>query len=285
MLVMVVTAWFGCLKDISNELPKTEPKITVNGFITPTEWVRVFITQSRGSIEPVGDNYLYNAKAYIYEDDQLVDSLIGGPEIHVSLQLFTPQIGKNYRIEVSMPGFKSVTASTSIPNYVPIQSIQLDTVFYPPTGHNTYVLRIKINDPPAVDNYYHLLVTRLRLNPQGDWDPEQLCYESDDIVFESLAKEYCIGGTFSDASFNGLQKEIAINTKRRISNKLKDSLQFVVELRNGSKPYFDYNKSLIIFKNNQWDIFTQPAPVNGNVNEGYGVFAGYAPVIDTVKLN
>lgn len=285
LAIMLSTGWFGCLKDISKEVPKHEPKITVNSFLTPQESIKAYITKSRGAIESSWENYLMDAEVYIYEDEQLVDSLLSVFESHLSASNFVPQIGKQYRIEVSNPGFESVSAITDIPTYVPIQSISLDTTFYSPTGHNTYVLRIKFTDPPSAGDYYHLLITRLRLNPMGDWNSEFLCYVTDDAVFESLSKEQCTGGTFSDALFNGLEKELAINTKRRLNQKLNDSVQFVVELRHGSKPYFDYNNSLILFKNGQWDIFSQPASVQGNIKNGYGIFAGYAAVVDTVKLN
>ena len=289
--VCLLFAWVillcgGCLKDISGEIPNNTPKITVNGFFNSRIPILVSISKSTGILQD-GTSYLTPATGYIYENDVLIDSVKcdGLFEYHLSQALHIPQVGKTYRIEVAYPGFDTVSAGSILPDYAPIQSVTLDTVFYPPSGQKTYVLRIKINDNAAENNYYHLMVYRNRLGSNGEWSAEPLCFVSDETIFQSVGKSVCSGATFTDATFNGQEKEIVVNTKRRLNSHLNDSVQFLVELRNGSLPYFQYNKSLTLFKNGQGDIFVQPSPIIGNVKNGYGIFAGYTPSTDTVKLN
>jgi hypothetical protein len=290
--VFIVLAWTSfclsaCLKDISGEIPNDQPKVTVNGFFNPKIPFLLTISKSKGILEsPVG-HYLPDAVGYIYENNVLVDSVKAMPGInyHFSQQSLIPQIGKNYRIELYIPGFDSISAGSILPNTASIQSIQLDTIFYASSGQNVYALRVKFNDYPSFGDYYHLMVYRNRLSESGTWNTEPVCYLSDDLVFDAISKETCSGGFFSDASFNGAEKEILINTKRRLNHKLNDSVQFLVELRHCSPEYYQYNKSLAIFKNGQGDIFSQPGPIIGNVKNGYGIFAGYTGIVDTVKLN
>jgi|GEM_PF-1707304 len=277
----------GCLKDISEEIPNDKPRLTVNCFFNPKIPFLLTISKSKGILENPAGHYLDDAVGYIYEDGILIDSVKAIPHLgyHISQQSFIPQIGKNYRIDVHYPGYDPVSGGSILPDYVPLQAVTLDTMFYSATGHNVYALKVKFNDLPAPGNYYHLMVYRNKLSESGEWMPEQVCYLSDDPVFDAVSKQTCSGGFFTDASFNGQEKEIIINTKRRLNHKLNDSVQFLVELRHGSEAYYEYNKSLAVFKNGQGDIFSQPGPITGNIQHGYGLFAGYAGVMDTVKLN
>lgn len=277
----------GCIKDISGEIPESEPKIAVNCFFNPRLPIfAISISQSASVLDSL--SYLKEAKGYLYENDVLVDSVIyyeGLAQYHLALNSGHPQPGNTYRVQVQAPGFTAVTAQSFLPDSVPLLSIEKDTFFYAPTGHHTYWLRIHFQDPPAGGDFYHLVVYRMRLNPDGSKDLSPVCFESEDPAFEVISKEYCTGGMFTDNTFNGQPKELLVNTRRRINSNLNDSLQFIVELRHGSDPYYRYNKSFMDYTNNQGDIFAQPAPIIGNVTGGYGIFAGYAVCTDTVKLN
>lgn len=275
----------GCIKDISEEIPPAEPVITVNAFFNPHLPVIVNLSKSAGVLDAV--EALPDARGLLYKNGSLIDSLNYDDFVkyYWASQLTVPQPGNTYRLEVWAEGFPPVSAESFLPDSVPIASVTTDTLFSPSTGHDTYWLRIRFMDPPAPGDQYHLMVYRNRLREDGIWLLDNLCFLSDDPTFEVISKELCSGGMFTDAGFNGQEKEILVNTRRRINPDLNDSLQFVVELRHGSDPYYRYMKSLAVFKNNQGDIFAQPGPVIGNVTGGYGVFAGYAPCTDTVKLN
>lgn len=284
---IAVSLLLGCLKDISSEIPENKPKLTVNCFFNPNIPVIGTLSKSKGVLESGLDTPLPDAIGYLYEDGTLVDSILWDDlsTYHVSKQFYSLQSGKKYEIRVAYPGLDSISAGTFLPYPVPIQSVQLDTTFYAPAGHKTYLLRIRFQDLGVENNMYHLMVYRNRLHENGEWATESLCFVSEDPIFEAMGKSYCVGGMFTDASFNGQEKEIVINTTRRLNSKLNDSVQFLVELRNGSPDYYAYNKSLTLFKNGQGDIFVQPSPIIGNVKNGYGIFAGYASDLDTVKLN
>ena len=277
----------GCIKDISSEIPDSGPKITLNGFFNPRVPVVVSITQSANVLDTLGNKYLVNARGYLYENDLLVDSLtyLEALKYHVAAGLFKPRPGNTYRLDIRSAGMDPVTARSPLPDSVAVLPTSLDTLFYPSIGQDTYWLRIRFQDPPAPGDFYHLVLYRNRLHGDGIWRPEALCYESADPVFDALATQGCAGGMCTDNAVTGQHKEILVNTRRRLNAHLNDSVQFLVELRHGSEPYYLYNKSLMIYKNGQSNIFAQPAPIVGNVAGGYGIFAGYAPVTDTVKLH
>lgn len=276
-----------CIKDISNEIPQSEPKITVNSFFNPRFPIVVSISKSGSILDTLGNNYLPSAKGYIFENEVLVDSLQYYSEfnLHIAANLFVPQSGNQYRIQVQSDGLPSVTGESVLPDSVQLGAVQLDTLFTPAIGKNTYHLRITLPDPSTLGDLYHLMIYRNRLRPDGNWYLSPLCFETADNSIQTLSRKNCSGAVFSDAQFNGQNKEILINTLQRTKGSLSDSLMFVVELRTCSQPYYDYNRTLIEYKNGQGDIFAQPAPVLGNIQNGYGIFGGYAPVTDTVKLN
>lgn len=281
---LLLVGWTGCIKDISGEIPDTEPKVTVNSFFNPRIPLLVHISKSSSVLQTLG--VINNARGRLYKNGTLTDTLGYDSqfEYYWASQLTPPEPGNTYRLEVWADGFPTVTAESFLPDSVPLLSVTKDTLFTPSVGHKTYWLRVRFADPATPGDQYHLMVYRNRLTETGVWSLENLCFQSDDPSFEVISKELCSGGMFTDGGFNGKQKELLINTRRRINSKLNDSLQFVVELRHASDPYYRYSKSLAIFKNNQGDIFAQPGPVIGNVNGGYGVFGGYGVCTDTVKL-
>lgn len=277
---------YGCMKDISGEIPANEPRLTLNGFFNPRIPVAVSITKSVGVLDTLGTDPLTDIRAYLYENGTRIDSLTYYPNFrfYIATQLTVPQPGNRYRLEITAPGLPPVSAESFLPDSVGPVTVTKDTLFYPAIGADTYWLRVRFIDPGTSGDFYHLAVYRRRLHPNNTWSIDPVCFESADPAFEVLSKSFCSGGVFNDAGFNGQEKELLINTKRRLNAHLNDSVQFVVELRHASEPYYRYNKSLMLYKNNQGDIFSQPAPILGNVTDGYGIFAGYAPVTDTLKL-
>ncbi len=286
-LAMTAVLLSGCLKDISNEIPPTEPRITVNSFFNPSFPLIASVTRSTGILDSLGNQYLTDARVLLYEDGELVDSLIYFPQfqVHVASSFFIPKIGKSYKIEATAEGLNGVWAESFLPDSVPVQYVTKDTFFYAPSGANTYWLRFMFQDPVSESNLYHLMLYKNRLRPNGNWELEPIRFESADPVFNLFAREFPAGAFFSDASFNGQSKEILINTRMKINPQLNDSLQFILELRNCSAPYHVYNHTLHEYRNNQGDIFAQPGPIIGNISGGYGIFGGYAPASDTIKLN
>lgn len=277
----------GCLKDISGEIPVNEPKITVNSFFNPRFPIVVSISSSASVLDTLGNLYLYQARGDIYENGIWKDSLIYLPQfnLHTSASNFIPIAGNNYKIAARADGFPSVSGESFLPDSVPILSSEKDTFFYAASGFNTYWIRFVFQDPAEENNLYHLMIYRNRLRSNGLWEIEPLKLESEDPVFTLFAREYPGGAFFSDDQFNGQTKELLINTRRRLNASLNDSVKFIVELRNCSPAYDTYNRTLHEYKNNQGDLFAQPGPIIGNISGGYGIFGGYAPSTDTIRLN
>lgn len=277
----------GCLKDISGEIPVNEPKITLNSFFNPRFPIIVSISSSAGVLDTLGNLYLTQAKGDIYENGIWKDSLIYLPQfnLHTSASYFIPHAEKNYKIEARAEGFPPVSGESFLPDSVPILSAEKDTFFYAASGFKTYWIRFVFQDPADENNLYHLMVYRNRLRPSGLWEIEPLEFESEDPVFSLFAREYPGGAFFRDDQFNGQTKELLINTRRRLNPSLNDSVKFILELRNCSAPYDTYNRTLHEYKNNQGDLFAQPSPIIGNISGGYGIFGGYAPATDTIRLN
>ncbi|MEL7148286.1 MAG: DUF4249 family protein, partial [Bacteroidota bacterium] len=59
--------------------------------------------------------------------------------------------------------------------------------------------------------------------------------------------------------------------------------QFYYTVRNTSEAYYDFVRAKKIHQYNSGDPFAEPIPVNGNVENGFGVFAGYRPFIGRVE--
>ncbi|HHM21436.1 MAG TPA: DUF4249 family protein, partial [Bacteroidetes bacterium] len=80
---------------------------------------------------------------------------------------------------------------------------------------------------------------------------------------------------FSDLGFNGQTKEIKINIHGKIDLKNTEPHSVFLEIISLSPQFYEYQKSFTEQILNSADPFAEAIPVFSNIQNGYGIFAGF----------
>ncbi|PBQ32991.1 hypothetical protein CNR22_14805 [Sphingobacteriaceae bacterium] len=263
-LLFILTSFFcitSCEKDAKVRLPEIPSRLVIVSFLSPQDTLlRVEVTQS----EPLYNNAKKNKYKPVENAFVTISSQLGSgtfvydpvSEYYVlDSALLKIREGIVYTISVSTPDGKSASASTRIP------SANTSLVF---EQNPDSTLKIKWTDPAETEDYYRLF-----------WQ------SSSYYLFEG----YNQNGNFSDTIYTKyVTAEWYPDTESK-NGVLSSSVQFYynflyepdtyIYLLHVSKEYYDYHTRLQLALNSGTNPFSEPVPMYSNINNGYGIFAGY----------
>jgi hypothetical protein len=277
-LLLLIFLFVSCVTAVEVDLPEHESLIVVNSYLVNNDSVKVHISNSAKQTNNL-QTYLLNAEV-ILKTDQLLDTLVFKRDgwYHSSI---VAKAGKAYNLEVNAKGFKNVTANEILPlpvnfkleNYIARVGINEFGVFYSS-------IDIVIDDDCNAVNYYeiecrnHKQVRRLDngIFSSGVWS------DTPEIVEEIQTGEGAHYLVFSDEKFK--TPKIRVNVQYCYSNNI-DSVSIIV--RAVSFDYYRYKKSLIKHTRGQinddlWGGYGN-YPLYVNIENGYGIFAGYSETV------
>lgn len=267
LLLLTITS---CEKVIDFDIPEAEPDIVLNGYITIGEEVSINASTSLSYLEGGEPDFLSNLTSIeLYKDGVFVENL------ELEDADFGRYVGSSpltstgfYEVRASAAGYESVTAVTYIPE--PLENIEVELVNTFENGEKEYEL--SFNDPPAEDDYYHMLVA----SPDSEFQPAFA------VEFSSNSEVFFLGGfnldlegenfiftegIFPDDLINGSNVNIRFKT-------FGSSQPLELQLLKCSEDYYLYHRSLFAYQNGGGP-FAEPVQIYTNVENGLGVIAGY----------
>lgn len=256
------------------DFPEHTPKIVVNCLFNPDESWTVRLSSSKSELD-ISSEYktINNADVKIYEDDILLETLTYNVTTEKYEGITIPQIGKKYSIEASAPNFTTVNASDIIPAFVPIDSWEIDSEIinnnYGGDDYYIYSFNITLTDPINTNNYYATDLTTHYFDTLFN-----LQYGDTILDFYDI---------HNDLLFNG--QNYKINLRKKLPTYEGELSYYTINiyLRSISETAYNYFNSLGIQVDNSGDPFSQPVPVYNNIENGFGIFAGYSEDIITIN--
>ncbi len=295
--ITIVTIFISCTKKIEIELPNQKPKLSIKCTFVPFTLPspRVFIVevfQSTSILDTLSNTKIDYANVEIFTNNTLVAKIPYDDSLgYYQLFDFHPEKNNKYYIQVEAEGFDKVYAEDIIPSKVFVKDTTIIPFAYVDNDGFIYSeLRIKFDDPPNEKNYYEIF-----FEPFNDSYWETL-YSDDQVILSenyypklfTLGVQYPKYLPFSDALFNGQEYELSISyfTGEKADNStVNNSSVYHLVFRSVSKEYYKYRTSLLEYHYNEnTDIlFGQNEHMNiySNVQNGYGIFAGYQEEIVT----
>jgi hypothetical protein len=311
-VILFLTA--SCESVLFIELEESDKLIVVNGTLHNQSPVSVQISRTRHILDNAPIIPLENATVTLFREGNLVEQLPYAGEGYYRSEHYVPDMGVAYRIEVENQGFPSVSASSSIPESIPIVSLdtsmkshELEYTWW--SSNESYLqMDVTIHDPAGEENYYLLdmMADRSRteyrdttvnyidsLYHNGEWHyfvndstytlhdiyrfSDQPFLLSDDLIVE---EETGIGILFSDQLIDGKTYSIRVETW---SYALESADSAVVDLRlhSISESYYKYLKTRQKHYDSVEDFMAVPVIVYSNVEAGTGFFGGYSTDVYT----
>ncbi|HUW93723.1 MAG TPA: DUF4249 domain-containing protein [Bacteroidales bacterium] len=307
-----------CEEIIEFKGEKIEPKLVLYSMLNPDSVITASVSKSHAVFDiKYEPQQITDAVVRLYRDGEFVETLTYTapppsceycPPVSQSKyvsQGTKPVPGSTYRIEAEVPGLKSVSGETSLPDMVPVLSI--DTVTEKEGEYNTYlVTKVKFADPGVTENYYMLSVTRLEGYYNGDpsvpFYPEASVsvYKSDESYAAredpliSPSQEEDLFGMYIENTYNVFSDELISGKEYDILLKMYIHKQpdtdhfefshFRIELHSISRELYLYLRSYSAHLQTRDAFFAEPVLVYSNIENGLGVVGARVPSVATIEI-
>lgn len=254
-------------------------RLVVNAVLNNTDPVKIFISRTAGLFDSTRPDPVQGANVVLYNKS-------GNPVAACTYNIisenyessFIPVSGEEYEIRVVAADYPQATAFLKIPeaasNKKPFwkDSTSLDSFGFPQGTLNVY-----INDKGSVKNYYRITIYYYD-DLLAEWYALKPALIDAEIQNQSIKTED--GGIiFTDAGFNGKEKEIGFITQFAYS---QQSPKFLIVTENLSEAYYLYFKSLDEYRNSG-GVFSEPTAIYTNIKNGIGIAAGSSIQRDTIQ--
>ncbi len=310
-LAVLLSLLTSCTKDITVDLPNYPDQLVVEGTIEPGTPPFVILTKTQSYFAPTDVNtlasiFVTGATVTVTTDgnvwtlDQICSNLLDSTSLAAAAEAtgLSPSllsaaniciytsidpthvgvIGKTYRLDVSVDG-KSLSAVSSIPNPVPLDSVWFKLAQQTPGDDTLGYAWARITDPDTLGNAYRWMAKRINHRANGQ--------TMDDYYISPL------GSTYDDKYINGLTFDFTENRGSEYyaghpedSNaeqgffKVGDTI--AVKALSIGKKEFDFYSTYDSNVGSLGDIFSTPANVKTNITGGLGIWAGRGVYLDTI---
>ncbi|NOZ36075.1 MAG: DUF4249 domain-containing protein [Chlorobi bacterium] len=299
-----------CREPIDINIPETQKKIVLNGFINPDSTIKINLSESLSILERDKDlKFLKTAVVKIYEDETYKETLQYDTNGYYIGTIY-PQIGKEYKVTAEYPPLDNVDAETVLLKPPVITEINSEPQFYSnvQTWYNSVTgepfdttiyeleqlnVNLILQDPPNEDNYYFL--TFSAIIPQYDYPPPDgnpvftgekmtyLDYNASNLNWENNFYTRDLKGfVFSDNLFNG--KNFTLNTTVYVNTESAPNKVYV-GLHSVTEDFYQYVISYSKYQDIEGNPFAEPVNIKTNIHHGFGFFSGYSTKKDSIIID
>ena len=295
-LLPLLIALSACTQVIEPDLPEHPPRLVLHAFFTSDGAWTAHVGRSFGILEPQsvpGRRAVADAEVELLAGDRVAGEL----EFNDAAQVYVfgdsaLQAGETYSLQVSAPGFAPIRATDTVPKPVQTSILSYRTSSRP--GSETtrdYSIKLEIQDPPGEANYYQISMYRIYTGRGASRSEVYLSTKdpsilADNSVDGSPFEEGNFEGSapyFRDTLFEGRAHEIELSTDFDSEIQLAgdfdsepDLSGMYLQVLHISEAYYEYLKSARLHDFTRDNPFAEPLNVYGNVENGYGIFAGYS---------
>ncbi len=265
-----IVVFSACQKIIEIELPNQELAPVVNCLFTEGEPFKVHLSRVK-----VADSKTYasidDASVKLFDGDEFLGTLNSeGEGVYLDSVLLS-KIGHSYSLEIKSPGDDIIRVEDSLPGFGLqvlghhfIQNAGIDD-----EGQSYSELRIELSDSEDSENFYGISVLA---DPEvGKLFPLGITSNDTKITNEMLVDDYPYILVFRDEQFNASTTVVSVRFSYDIATHFR--------LYTFSSDAFSYFRSLVNHDYTKeydfWEVY-EPIAVYSNVENAYGIFAGYS---------
>ena len=288
-LLLLLTALPACEQVIEPDLPDHRPRLVLQAFFTSDGVWTAHVGRSFRMLDlrlaPYESRTVADAEVELLAGDRVVSELAFSDAAQAYLfDGDSLEAGETYSLQVSVPGFETIRATDTVPRPVPTSILW----FRAPAssrsgsgGSGDFSVKLEIEDPPGEENYYQVSLYRVFAGRGASRieysfstnDPSILADNSvDGSPFEGGEVEED-APYFKDTLFDGRTHRIELSSNLDGDPDPSGTYLQVLYI---SEAHYEYLKSARLHDYTQDNPFAEPLNVQGNVENGYGIFAGYS---------
>ena len=286
--ILLLSTLNSCIKTLELEAKDKTSKLVVNSLFLSGEIWKVHVSKSlsvldRGNLEDVT-----NATVKIIEEDGnslILPHFVNGIYRPTGITIGISE-NKKFKIEVSAPGFKTVTSENICPQKTLISSASY-TDSKNELGFEAIDRKIKVSikDRSGEENYYVLEyeVYQFRIDTNSTTGQIDTTVNGGGISYLESSSPFVDGSgssfstpfiTFTDNLFDGKTQEITFSSYIYDNGIGSNHSINRVSLYTVSKETYRYYKSMNAYIKAEDNPFAEPVQVFSNIENGFGIFAG-----------
>ena len=295
-LLPLLIAFSACEQVIEPDLPEHTPRLVVHSLFTSDGGWSAHVGRSTGILDllPYVERVVADADVRLLAGERVVGELSFDEAARVYvLQDGGLQAGETYSLQVSAPGFETIRATDTVPALVPTT--------LRPGARGEFSIELEIQDPPGEANYYQISLYQV-FTGRGATRVEGILSTRDpsimaDNSFDESFEEATFEGPapyFTDTLFDGETHEIELTYTgdwiERVGTIIREEEELEEEQDDLEHPgftaflqvlyiseaYYKYLETARLHDDTRDNPFAEPLSVYGNVENGYGIFAGYS---------
>ncbi len=309
-IVAAVLLLGGCELTLEVDLPDAEPVLAVNSFFTPDSVWKVHVSDARSVVDGRGQiRNVTDAVVFIASRDggERVSLTHAGGGYYRAQSVF-PAAGLTYSLQVQAENYPSIQATDAVPEPVEAhfsyEITDLDEIESSGRRFVTAEVMLRLQDRLGLNDFYRLFVL---LEPKDVGEPRRVYFEIShgSILAENADSDDLGNGddaivvrdaVFSDATFDGDEVELSIDIReqslsdcltgeRRRDELTEDPCVFRAYLLHISEAFHDYASTYQLQRRFSGNPNGDPVQVSTNVENGFGIFAGYTSYSQELSLN
>ncbi len=307
--VLVLLLFWSCEEVVDLDVD-FEPGLVVVSEIAPDRPVELALSRSRPILSQDPTEYVVADQVSIlnrgtgqvtdlFLQEPIKDTL--NPDFEIYPFYFSGEevidaAANTYDLNIRVDGEEPVTASTTIPDPVRIQSLSLRdfSESEDPREDDTYEIKFDLSfshNERIAENYHLVFYFEYILEVIEETDTNYFVISQVPTVQSlTMSTPYTsdfengvlIKGEDLSSGLNSLEAVLSVNFNKDFS---PFPPQLVVELRNTNVDYHNYHFSLTRQRSQRDSILSQAILVPSNINNGLGVFSGYNYDLEIVRLN
>ncbi len=290
----------GCQKEIDFDLPQSEPKFIMDAYVFPSPHFRdrdsslykgifdLYLGRSTSVFSKDGPKLTTDVTLRLFENSVQMDSAIkptgypsstggtGSQHNYFIKHRFEP--GNHYRLEAENQELGLAWAEFTMPDSIPLISSEWDTL--------SNKVRFTFKDPPGPDYYYFAITSgdtsrlfsdhftcfettdpSISIFPKGEFD-SLLIYSP-----TSLGNFGC-SAFFTDQGFDGKVRTIEVKLQKVYEGQLTEVEPVLYHI---TRDMYEHERTLAAYTQTKDNPFAEKVKIYGNIENGFGIFAGATP--------
>jgi hypothetical protein len=276
-----------CRELVTDDFPEYPPSPTVNSFLVAGKTIAVNLSMA-GKLDSLLLPAINNAEIELFIDGKLTDKLENTGKGNYTSSIVVEPI-KTYTCKVIIPEQDTIVCSQTLPEPNPIIKIEHVNIAGRDEEGTTYpAVRITFKNDKSVQKYYEISI-RFYVKHHS-WGDEEEYLESRFVQIPTITDPVLLNEglqimLFSNELIQDTVYSMTLNYSTGQSSSSGGSYRttlfpFVVELRSITYDYYRYKKQYYLYEQGTWadglTNTTAPSPLYSNIENGYGIFAGYS---------
>jgi hypothetical protein len=259
------------------DVPFPQADLTLNSFFHADSVWTATLTLNKSILDVTPRKRIENGLVIIYHEDIPIDTLE-----HIVNGVYRSDSGKpipgnTYEIRATAEGYNPVSGRSYAP--VPAEITKVEVIDGTTIeGYPESTIRVTFTDDPESTNYYQIFLeaeTDFIIHESGQVGTSRarLGIESDDPAVQNNDEIGYDGLFMKDILFNGSEGIISFKTT---GSNIQHYQHVIATVRTLSTDHYNYKISGSLQQNTSDNPFAQPVNVYDNIEDGFGIFAGFS---------